>query len=94
MVKGAVAAKQRDVRILELTTSEVNHLPKDTKLYEGVGKMYVCCPSFCEPKLTSTHKVRLQSIGRDGEATIVGDQRIEVGDFEPQQEVALSRNHA
>jgi hypothetical protein len=27
--------------MLELTSSEVSSLPKDTKVYEGVGKMYV-----------------------------------------------------
>ena len=39
VVKTAIAAKQREVRMLELTTSEVKSLPEDTKLYEGVGKM-------------------------------------------------------
>jgi prefoldin subunit 1 len=40
VVKSAVAGKQRDVRMLELTTTELKTLPKDTKVYEGVGKMY------------------------------------------------------
>ena len=47
VVKGAVAAKQRDVRMLELTTKELNGLSKDTNVYEGVGKMFVhwsCSP--------------------------------------------------
>lgn len=39
MVKAAVAAKQRDIRMLELTSTEVKQLPKDTKVYQGVGKM-------------------------------------------------------
>lgn len=39
VVKGAVTTKQRDIRLLDLTTSEVKQLSKDTKLYEGVGKM-------------------------------------------------------
>ena len=39
VVKAAVSAKQRDIRMLELTSSEVKQLPEDTKVYEGVGKM-------------------------------------------------------
>lgn len=39
IVKTAVSAKQRDVRLLELTSSELKSLPDDTKVYEGVGKM-------------------------------------------------------
>lgn len=41
IVKTVVAAKQRDVRLLELTSSEVKQLSKITKVYEGAGKMYV-----------------------------------------------------
>ena len=41
IVKTAMAAKQRDIRMLELTSSEVKSLDKDTKLYQGVGKMLV-----------------------------------------------------
>lgn len=39
VVKGALSTKQRDIRLVELTTSEVKQLSKDTKIYEGVGKM-------------------------------------------------------
>lgn len=45
VVKGAVTTKQRDIRLLELTTSEVKQLSKDTKIYEGVGKM--CAFPIC-----------------------------------------------
>lgn len=41
VVKTAVATKQRDVRMLELTLSELKQLGKGTKVYDGVGKMYV-----------------------------------------------------
>ena len=41
VVKTAVSAKQRDVRLLQLTSTELNKLPAETKVYEGVGKMYV-----------------------------------------------------
>ncbi|MCJ1458752.1 hypothetical protein MMC28_009126 [Mycoblastus sanguinarius] len=54
IVKTAVASKQRDIRMLELTSSEVKQLSKDTKLYEGVGKMFVFSPmSDVEKKLSS-----------------------------------------
>jgi prefoldin subunit 1 len=39
VVKAQIAAKQRDIRLLQLTSSEVSSLPKGTKVYEGVGKM-------------------------------------------------------
>ena len=38
-VKAAIAVKQRDIRMLELTSTEVKQLPMDTKVYQGVGKM-------------------------------------------------------
>lgn len=44
VVKTAVAAKQRDIRMLELTSTEVKQLSKDTKVYQGVGKMLVVVP--------------------------------------------------
>ena len=42
IVKGQMAAKQRDIRMLQLTSNELESLPKETKVYEGVGKMFVC----------------------------------------------------
>lgn len=39
VVKTQISVKQRDIRLLELTSSEVSTLPRDTKVYEGVGKM-------------------------------------------------------
>lgn len=39
VVKTQISVKQRDIRLLELTSSEVATLPRDTNLYEGVGKM-------------------------------------------------------
>lgn len=41
IVKTQISAKQRDIRLLELTSSELGTLSKDTNVYEGVGKMYV-----------------------------------------------------
>lgn len=39
IVKAQMAAKAREQRMLQLTSSEVDSLPKDTNVYEGVGKM-------------------------------------------------------
>lgn len=39
IVKTTISSKQRDVRMLELTSSEVKQLSENTKIYEGVGKM-------------------------------------------------------
>ncbi|KAI5309413.1 hypothetical protein KEM55_003283 [Ascosphaera atra] len=44
VVKGALAAKQRQLRLSQLTSKELNDLPKDTNVYEGVGKMFVVKP--------------------------------------------------
>ncbi|KZF26296.1 Prefoldin [Xylona heveae TC161] len=44
IVRTQIAAKQRDVRLQELTANEATTLPKDTKVYEGVGKMFVLTP--------------------------------------------------
>lgn len=40
IVKTQISTKQRDVRLLQLTSSELSGLPKETNVYEGVGKMY------------------------------------------------------
>lgn len=39
VVKTQIMGKQRDMRLLQLTSSEVSMLPSDTNVYEGVGKM-------------------------------------------------------
>ncbi|KAI4214614.1 MAG: hypothetical protein LQ351_003031 [Letrouitia transgressa] len=39
VVKATMATKQRDVRMLELTSTEVKQLSNGTNVYEGVGKM-------------------------------------------------------
>ncbi|KAL7274160.1 hypothetical protein RUND412_002941 [Rhizina undulata] len=41
IVKSQMAAKQRDIRLLQLTSTELATLPKETRVYEGVGKMFV-----------------------------------------------------
>ncbi|KAF2471994.1 Prefoldin [Lindgomyces ingoldianus] len=44
IVRQQMAVKNRENRMLQLTASEVGSLPEDTKVYEGVGKMFVCTP--------------------------------------------------
>lgn len=61
MVKAAVAAKQRDIRMLELTSTEVKQLPKDTKVYQGVGKMFVFSPTSDVEKRLSSETAELKS---------------------------------
>lgn len=39
MVKAQMAAKQRDIRLTQLTSSELDNIPQDTNVYEGIGKM-------------------------------------------------------
>jgi len=41
VVRGQIAAKQRDIRLNQLTAKEIESLPKGTNVYEGVGKMFV-----------------------------------------------------
>jgi hypothetical protein len=40
IVKSQISVKQREIRMLQLTSNEVSTLPTDTNVYEGVGKMY------------------------------------------------------
>ena len=52
-VKAVMAAKQRDVRMLDLTASEMKTLPEDTPMYGGVGRMHVSpSPSSASVPLT------------------------------------------
>lgn len=39
MGRSQLAAKQREMRITQLTLSEMSSLAEDTPVYEGVGKM-------------------------------------------------------
>ncbi|KAI1435036.1 Prefoldin beta-like protein [Xylaria sp. CBS 124048] len=38
------AARQREMRMAQLTRTEISSLPADTKVYEGVGKMFISLP--------------------------------------------------
>lgn len=39
ITKAQMTAKQRDIRMLQLTSKELSELPSETNVYEGVGKM-------------------------------------------------------
>ncbi|KAL5000486.1 hypothetical protein BDV10DRAFT_162125 [Aspergillus recurvatus] len=39
ITKAQMTSKNRDIRMLELTSKELSSLPTETKVYEGVGKM-------------------------------------------------------
>ncbi|KAL1587045.1 hypothetical protein WHR41_04209 [Cladosporium halotolerans] len=41
LVRQQLASQARKKRMLELSTAEIDALPKDTKVYNGVGKMFV-----------------------------------------------------
>ncbi|KAK4635115.1 putative prefoldin subunit 1 [Fulvia fulva] len=49
IVRTQIAAKTRENRMLQLSSTELDTLPKDTPVYDGVGKMFV---------LTSTEDVK------------------------------------
>jgi chaperonin cofactor prefoldin len=57
IVKTQIATKQRDIRLLQLTSSELGSLSKDTNVYEGVGKMYVLEDPFQLAKLKLTFRL-------------------------------------
>ena len=46
VVKAQIAAKQRDMRLLQLTADELKGLPAERHVYEGIGKMYSIDPSI------------------------------------------------
>ncbi|MCJ1365295.1 hypothetical protein MMC16_004416 [Acarospora aff. strigata] len=61
VVKSHIAAKQRDVRLLQLTSSELSQLPKDTNVYEGVGKMFILSPTAVVEKRLVSEATELNS---------------------------------
>ncbi|KAI8956982.1 hypothetical protein F5Y11DRAFT_353046 [Daldinia sp. FL1419] len=44
LVRTQQMSKQRELRMAQLTRSEISSLPADTNVYEGVGKMFVAMP--------------------------------------------------
>ncbi|KAK4649401.1 uncharacterized protein QC761_118540 [Podospora bellae-mahoneyi] len=57
LVRTQMASKQREMRLAQLTRSEISSLPPDTAVYEGVGKMFVGLPvPTLQEKLSSQVK--------------------------------------
>ncbi|KAG9248728.1 Prefoldin [Calycina marina] len=54
VVRSQISSKQRDMRMLQLTSEEISTLPNDTKIYEGVGKMFVFSPMIDVSKRLKT----------------------------------------
>ncbi len=52
LVRTQVASKQREMRLAQLTRSEMASLPSETPVYEGVGKMCAFLP-LCSPPLAA-----------------------------------------
>lgn len=44
LVRTQQASKQRELRMAQLTRTEISSLPPDTNVYEGAGKMFVAMP--------------------------------------------------
>jgi len=61
IVKSQISVKQRDMRMLQLTSTEVATLPQDTNVYEGVGKMFVFSPIADVDKRLSSETSELNS---------------------------------
>ena len=40
IVRGQITSKTREKRMLQLSSSELDTLPKETPVYDGVGKMF------------------------------------------------------
>ncbi|KAF2223112.1 Prefoldin [Elsinoe ampelina] len=45
IVKSQIDASKREIRMIDLMNKEIDSLPGDAKLYEGVGKMFVASPT-------------------------------------------------
>ncbi|KAI9700170.1 MAG: hypothetical protein M1820_006838 [Bogoriella megaspora] len=54
VVRAQIASKSRESRMVQLTLNEINSLPEQTNVYEGVGKMFVMTPTAdIKSKLTA-----------------------------------------
>ncbi|APA14906.1 hypothetical protein sscle_13g096760 [Sclerotinia sclerotiorum 1980 UF-70] len=61
VVKSQISLKQREIRLLELTSTEVSTLPPSTNVYEGVGKMFVFSPTANVDKRLKSETKELKS---------------------------------
>ncbi|KAI1814628.1 Prefoldin beta-like protein [Poronia punctata] len=61
------ASKHREMRMAQLTRTELSALPADTKIYEGVGKMFISLPL---PEMKG--KLETQIKGLEGDVDSLG----------------------
>ncbi|KZZ97760.1 KE2 family protein [Ascosphaera apis ARSEF 7405] len=61
IVKASIAAKQRELRLSQLTSKELSDLPATTNVYEGVGKMFVVRPMNTINSRISQESLQLQT---------------------------------
>ncbi|RSH78146.1 uncharacterized protein EHS24_002602 [Apiotrichum porosum] len=63
MVKAQIGSKEKERKILELTMRELATIPgDDTKMYRGVGKMFIAQP---RAEITSKHTAQEKALGED-----------------------------
>ncbi|KAL4791285.1 Prefoldin [Aspergillus venezuelensis] len=60
VTKAQMTSKNRDIRMLELTSKELGTLPDETRVYEGVGKMFVAVPRETVDKRITTESGELK----------------------------------
>ncbi|KAL4959640.1 putative prefoldin subunit 1 [Aspergillus stella-maris] len=60
VTKAQMTSKNRDIRMLELTGKELGTLPDETRVYEGVGKMFVAVPRATVDKRITTESGELK----------------------------------
>ncbi|KAK4170173.1 ceramidase-domain-containing protein [Cladorrhinum sp. PSN259] len=65
LVRTQIASKQREMRLGQLTRSEISSLPPDTPVYEGVGKMFVGLPA---PELQDKLGTQIKELETEMEA--------------------------
>ncbi|GFF25347.1 probable prefoldin subunit 1 [Aspergillus udagawae] len=61
VTKAQITAKQKNIRLLELTSKEIGSLSKDTTVYEGIGKMFVAVPMNTVDKRLADERTELKT---------------------------------
>ncbi|KAF3764913.1 Prefoldin [Cryphonectria parasitica EP155] len=63
--RSQMASKQREMRLTQLTLSEISSLSPETPVYEGVGKMFVSAPV---PDMKSKLQSQMKQLEADVES--------------------------
>ncbi|KAI5295530.1 hypothetical protein KEM52_001078 [Ascosphaera acerosa] len=61
VTKALIAAKQRELRLSQLTSKELSELPSTINVYEGVGKMFAVRPMTTIKSRISKETSQLQA---------------------------------